>query len=93
MDNERKSKLEVSICVEEVDREGTRPELTRLKNILAKSPRSRHVSELMVIMPMIKNVQFFKDQDVQAKDLSDVSEWLNYQFCQKGDVLYNFGEP
>ena len=41
--------------------EGYDPKLNMLKNILVKSPRARHVSELHIIMPMLKNVSFFKE--------------------------------
>ena len=45
------------------------------------------------ILPKIKNVAFFKDQNITGKDLLDVCELLTYEFHGEGSTIYQNGDP
>jgi CRP-like cAMP-binding protein len=43
-------------------------------------------------MPKVKNIEFFKQQEVESRNLHDVCEWLSYRYCKEGEVIYHFGD-
>jgi CRP-like cAMP-binding protein len=53
----------------------------------------RNQNESSGLLPYVKEVSFFKDQEVQNKDYVDVCELLTYEHRKEGEVLYTFGEP
>ena len=67
--------------------------INRIITTLHKPSKTRHQSDFNCILPILKNVTYFKEQNVQSKDLSDVCELLTYQFLRKGERIYSFDEP
>jgi hypothetical protein len=53
-----------------------------------KPSELRQTVEISYILPKIKNVAFFKDQNIIGKDLLDVCELLTYEFFPEGKNIY-----
>ena len=58
-----------------------------------KKSQKRNQNESSLLLPYVKEVSFFKEQEVQNKDYLDVCELLTYEYREAGEVLYSFGEP
>ena len=60
--------------------------------LLRKPHESRISSDLLEISKEIKDLKFFKQQNIHGKDLFEVCEYMTYLYFEKGDSLVDYGE-
>jgi hypothetical protein len=63
-----------------------------LKRVLMKLQKSRTEEELDQLVPLIKEIQFFKERDIKDHDLPDIVSCLNYEFFKAGSNVFDYGK-
>eukprot|EP00347_Sterkiella_histriomuscorum_P020456 403337736 len=68
------------------------PQLLMIIQILKKNAESRTQVDLMSLMPLVKEQKLFQLQKIQGKDLSDVCEFMTYEFYPMGSLISNYND-
>lgn len=59
--------------------------------ILAKQASARTKTELAQIEPMIKNIKFFSDREIESDSYSLLANALQYEFGKRGEIVFEKG--
>lgn len=52
----------------------------------------RNAQDLQEVATFVKDIQFFKKQQIEGKDLQELSELFWYRYAECGDSLFKYGE-
>eukprot|EP00347_Sterkiella_histriomuscorum_P021256 403334649 len=64
--------------------------LEKLIGILQKGSRTRTDRDLQHLVPLIKEIQFFKERDIKDQDFVDIVSCLTYESCQAQDNVFEW---
>ncbi|CDW72769.1 UNKNOWN [Stylonychia lemnae] len=67
------------------------PLLERLIRILQKGQRTRNEKDLEHLVPLIKEIQFFKERDIKDQDFVEIVSCLTYENFKMGDTVFEWG--
>ena len=42
-------------------------------------------------MPIVKQIQFFKERDIKNADYPEIISSMNYEFLKAGSVVFEYG--
>ena len=62
-----------------------------VRDILLKKPEDRTDYEIRDVMPLLRGIKFFKDQNIDTTDLTDVVQGLTYDFFPRGKEVFEYG--
>ncbi|CDW86844.1 cyclic nucleotide-binding domain containing protein [Stylonychia lemnae] len=61
-------------------------------SILKKNPEFRTEKDLNNLAPLIKEIQFFKQRNIEGAHLNDICMELRYEYLQAGDFVFYQGD-
>ena len=53
---------------------------------------TRSYADSNQLIPYVREIAFFNNQNVLLKDYLDVAELFTYEFCKKDEVLFDVGD-
>jgi Cyclic nucleotide-binding domain len=60
--------------------------------ILKKNPELRHEKDLNFLVPIIREIEFFKSTSIQTHHMVDVCQELRYECMQPGEFVFYQGD-
>lgn len=46
----------------------------------------------MVLMPLLKELKFFKSKQIEGNDILQVCQEIKYEYMSQGDYVFKFGD-
>ena len=62
-----------------------------LRRVLQKSTDHRTPKDIEVIIPILREIQFFKDRDLKEHELAEMCQALNYLYIPKNQIVFDIG--
>ena len=56
-----------------------------------KPNKGKSEEDLQELVPIIKQIQFFKDRDIKDTDYPEIISSMNYEFCKAGSEVFEYG--
>lgn len=60
--------------------------------ILNKPIKKRSERELDVLLPLIKEINFFKERDINESDFCEIANCLSYEFKPAKSIVFEYGK-
>ena len=57
-----------------------------------KPPKKRTEKEIQALVPLIKDIQFFKEREIREQDLYDIVKFLTYEYKNTTQKVFDFGK-
>lgn len=57
-----------------------------------KHSEERNEKDLMVMVPLVKEIDFFKKKNIQGQDLVQICQELKHEFYREGEAVFKQGE-
>jgi CRP-like cAMP-binding protein len=61
-------------------------------NLLKKNPEVRNDKDLNVLVPIVREIEFFKNNSIQTHHLVDVCSELRYEMIPAGNFVFYQGD-
>ncbi|CDW89498.1 UNKNOWN [Stylonychia lemnae] len=71
---------------------GNDPQLQMIIQILKKNPEFRNDKDLSVLAPMLREIKFFKEREIQDHHLIDLCLELKYEQIESGSFVFKQGD-
>lgn len=55
-------------------------------------PEHRKEPEIKLLLPVILDLKFFKEKDLNEQDMSYVAQRLGFEVLEPGELVFDFGK-
>ncbi|CDW78470.1 UNKNOWN [Stylonychia lemnae] len=68
------------------------PDQQTIISILKQSPEFRNEQDLKTLVPLVKDIKFFKEKKIKQRDLVDICQRLKYEYIAANKSAIQYGE-